>query len=274
MKNLLDINDLEKEEILEIWNMVSSSNEESLNGQVAWSFEGNGIRTRTTFLQAFKNIGLNYIELPNFLKTGESTEDLAGYMDSFYSMYVIRENNHSRLSDFATQSCKPVINAMSNKAHPCEVLSDAYYLSQEFDDLQKVRILLWGPTTNVFKSWHNLSKILELNLTHYCPPEEHFDSGNITFTSNIDSQFDIVVTDAWPTGFNNQDYTFSKDISMKLGSPILLPTPPVTVGQEISSPITEFKNFAGYEQKKCLLSVQEQIVRYYLKNVNRVTGRF
>ena len=225
MIKLLDINNLNAHDIYAIWQGVAQRPNQSLQGNIAWSFEGNGIRTRTTFLQAFENLGLSYVELPNFLKTGESVQDLAGYMDPFFSMYVIREQNHERLEAFARATKRPIINAMSAEAHPCEVLTDAYFLHTTFESIQSLRILLWGPITNVFKSWHALSKVLGLNLCHYCPTSEHIDLEFVTFIDHPIGSYDVVLTDGWPAGFSDSAYTLSESILNTLGDPILIPTP-------------------------------------------------
>lgn len=264
MPNLLDIDDFDKEDIYKIWRNVADNTTNRFDANIAWSFEGNGIRTRTTFIQAFKNLGTNYVELPNFLKTGESVQDLAGYMDSFYSMYVIRDSNHQRLKDFASATTKPVINAMSGEAHPCEVLTDAYYLSSKFESLKDARILLWGPVTNVFKSWHSLSSVLGLNITHYCPPEYHQETTGITYIDHLKESYDVVITDAWPDGFSDNKYCLSEINLREMGGPLVLPTPPVTVGRELQQPLCDTLNFVGYQQKSLLLPVQEAIVSYLL----------
>ncbi len=100
---MIEISDLCASEIEEIWGMVEKSTA-PIAGIVAWSFEGNGIRTRTSFIQAFRAVGLTHIELPNLLKGPERCEDLAGYLDPFYKLYVVRESTHERLSEFANAS--------------------------------------------------------------------------------------------------------------------------------------------------------------------------
>ncbi|MDQ2077822.1 hypothetical protein [Marinimicrobium sp. ABcell2] len=265
MIKLLDINDLKKEDIYQIWEAVSRGPSNRFVGNVAWSFEGNGIRTRTTFLQAFQRLGLPYVELPNFLKTGESVEDLAGYMDSFYSLYVIREDNHDRLAEFAAASSRPVINAMSSEAHPCEVLTDSFHLYSKYESLQKLRILLWGPPTNVFKSWHSLSRVLGLNVTQYCPAHYHNSEEGVVYSDRLEGRFDIVITDAWPTHFSDKCYSLSQEILENLGDPELLPTPPVTVGKELLFAPIKYGNFSGYSQKALLLPVQESIIAHVIE---------
>ena len=77
--NLISLSDLSPTDIRNIWRLVGEP-VEPLNGTVVWSFEGNGIRTRTTFIQAFRDLDLQFTELPNLLKTGERARDLAGYL--------------------------------------------------------------------------------------------------------------------------------------------------------------------------------------------------
>ncbi len=265
MQALLDINDLTGNAVDEIWSLLESDSSSALNGvNVAWSFEGNGIRTRTTFLQAFHDLGCRYVELPNLLKTTESVADLAGYLDPFYDIYVIRESNHQRLAQFSAHTCKPVINAMSSDAHPCEVLTDGYYLSKQFAVLQDVKILLWGPPTNVFNSWHALAQVMDLNMTHYCPGNYHTDTRCVTYVDQLKGKFDVVITDAWPAAFNDSNYSLSAEHIIELGAPLLLPTPPVTVGRELVSALQDMPSFAGYRQKALLLSVQKAIIRFCL----------
>ena len=79
---LIQINDLSAQDIRSIWSLATKPST-PVKGNVAWSFEGNGIRTRTTFIQAFRELNLSFVELPNFLKTNERVADLAGYLIRF-----------------------------------------------------------------------------------------------------------------------------------------------------------------------------------------------
>ncbi len=266
MNKLLDISDLKKEAIYQIWGEAAQNANTKFSGNIAWSFEGNGIRTRTTFLQAFQGLGLSYVELPNFLKTDESVQDLAGYMDSFYSMYVVRDNNHQRMTEFAEASTKPVINAMSSEAHPCEVLTDGYYLESKYNSLQELRILLWGPVTNVFQSWHSLSDVLNFNLTHFCPRENHKEMLGNSYVEELNGKYDVVITDGWPSGFSDNKYSLSESKLIELGSPLLLPTPPVTIGNELLFAPKNYVNFSGYAQKSLLIPVQKAIICHLLRS--------
>ncbi|MFN5130258.1 MAG: hypothetical protein ACK5DS_03365 [Burkholderiales bacterium] len=127
---------------------------------VAWSFEGNGIRTRATFIRAFRELGMQFTELPNLLKTHERVIDLAGYLDPLFDLYVIRNADHERLDAFAKASSRPVINAMSASGHPCEVLNDAFYLNSRFSNLKDVQFIANSAKVKERRLWGCINKVM------------------------------------------------------------------------------------------------------------------
>ena len=260
---LIQINDLSANDIQSIWSLAKRPIIPS-SGNVAWSFEGNGIRTRTSFIQAFRELNLSFVELPNFLKTTERAADLAGYLDPFYDIYVIRDSNHDRLTEFANASRRPVVNAMTSLGHPCEVLTDAYSIEKTIGPLSSVKVTLWGPTTNVFKSWHELVCVLGFELVHLCDAQFHETIPNVRFSETIDCSTDVLITDSWPAGLENAAWSLNSNHLDALGKPKLLPTPPFSIGREIALDPLLYKGFMGYEQKLDLLTVQKAILSYLM----------
>jgi ornithine carbamoyltransferase len=123
MKKLIDTRSITPEALERIWSLVPAVDTLADVGPVAFSFQGAGTRTRTTFLQAISHLGLRSIELPMFLDTKERAQDLAGYLDPFYSLYIVRYHDHDRMKAFSDASQRPLINAMSSLEHPCEALN-------------------------------------------------------------------------------------------------------------------------------------------------------
>lgn len=259
--NLINLTELSSGDVRSIWRLVDTPSG-ALSGTVAWSFEGNGIRTRSTFIQAFRALGLEFIELPNLLKTEERARDLAGYLDPLYEFYVIRESNHARLAEFAATSQRPVINAMSSEGHPCEVLADAYFIDTALSPIERVRICLWGPPTNVFRSWHELAGVLELDVVHVCERHFHEVKPNVTFLESPSVTSDIVITDGWPKAVDTSHSSLTKQHLVNMGNPRLLPTPPFTIGRELAFDPATYSGFTGYRQKELLAPVQAAILRY------------
>lgn len=263
--NLISLSDLSSADVRAIWSLVGDP-PKAINGKVAWSFEGYGIRTRTTFIQAFRDLGLAFTELPNFLKTPERVIDLAGYLDAFYDLYVIRESDHARLRDFATATSRPVINAMSSAAHPCEVLTDAYFVETTVKPITQARICLWGPPTNVLRSWHELAAVFGFGVVHVCHARHHTAQAHVEFIDTIPSGIDLVVTDGWPKGAEDTATPLNEAHLTAMGQPLLLPTPPFSIGLELAFDPVTYAGFVGYRQKDFLLPVQRAIVRWALRN--------
>jgi ornithine carbamoyltransferase len=259
--NLIDFTELSSADVRSIWHLVGTPSK-PLVGTVAWSFEGNGIRTRSTFIQAFRTLGLTFTELPNLLKTTERTCDLAGYLDPLYEFYVIRESNHARLAEFAAASRRPVINAMSSQGHPCEVLADAYFIDTFLSPIENTRICLWGPPTNIFRSWHELAAVLGLDVVHVCERHFHETKPNVRFSESPSITADIVITDGWPNVLEASHSSLTKHHLAEMGDPKLLPTPPFTIGRELAFDPTTYVGFTGYRQKEILVPVQAAILRY------------
>ena len=254
MNKLIDTQSLKSETIAIIWCLVSAVDTPAAAGHVAFSFQGSGTRTRTTFLQAIAHLGLNSIELPIFLDTTERAQDLAGYLDPFYSLYIIRYHDHDRMKSFSDASRRPVINAMSSLEHPCEALSDAYWFHTTVKPLDQASIVLWGPVTNVLRSWANVARACGANVRHM-----------YKVTEALPENVDLVITDGWPKKYTDQNSSLTEGCLERMGSPLLLPTPPFTIGQELDFDPVTYANFAGYEQKLYLSKVQQAIIRYVIE---------
>jgi len=253
MKNLIDTRSITPEAIERIWSLVPAVDTLADVGPVAFSFQGSGTRTRTTFLQALSDLGLRSIELPMFLDTKERAQDLAGYLDPFYALYIVRYQDHDRMQAFADASKRPVINAMSSLEHPCEALSDAYWFHTTVKPLDPASIVLWGPPTNVLRSWANVAGACGANVTLL-----------EKVVGALPEKVDLVVTDGWPHQHTDRSSSLTEGHLEQMGLPLLLPTPPFTIGEELDFDPTTYANFAGYDQKYYLLKVQKAIIRYVM----------
>jgi len=105
---------------------------------------------------------MQFTELPNLLKTHERVIDLAGYLDPLFDLYVIRNADHERLEAFAKASSRPVINAMSASGHPCEVLTDAFYLNSRFSSLKHVQFIANSAKVKERRLWGCINKDIKV----------------------------------------------------------------------------------------------------------------
>ena len=249
MEGLVTTHTLSREDLESIFRCVVVRTRLCGSMKVACSFQGTGTRTRTTFMQALSQLGLSHVDLPVFLDTSENLRDLAGYLDVYYDLYVIRYRDHERLSEFNSYSKRPVINAMSCLEHPCEAIADAYWFQTKVKGLKGATVVLWGPLTNVLRSWRNVATA--------AGAEAHV----VLDPAVLPPQVDLVVTDGFPEPNADAPLTgLSLAHLEKMGTPMLLPTPPFTVGRELLFDPLEYARFSGYAQKRYLLDVQKAII--------------
>ena len=171
-----------------------------------------------------------------------------------------------RLTEFAAATQRPVINAMSGEGHPCEVLADAYFIHTQLLPVDRARICLWGPPTNVLRSWHELAAVMDFSITHVCDKRFHEARPNVQFQEMEPAIVDILITDGWPGEVQAEAWSLTQAHLARMGGPKLLPTPPFSVGRELSFDPLAYSGFVGYAQKQFLLPVQKAILRYALGN--------
>jgi ornithine carbamoyltransferase len=116
----------------------------------------------------------------------------------------------------------------------------------------------------VFKSWYELAGVLGFELVHLCDAKFHENLVHVRFSESIDDSTDVLITDAWPTGFENPTWSLRSNHLDAMGQPKLLPTPPFSIGREIALDPLLYKGFMGYEQKFDLLTVQKAILSYLM----------
>lgn len=154
-KDLLSIADLSKEEI---YNFFLRSKEflPILKGKIlALVFEKPSLRTRVTFEVAIHQLGGSPIYLgPTEIGLGkrEAVKDVARNLSLWVSGIIARVFSHSVLQELAQESSVPVINALSDLEHPCQVLSDFLTIYEISKNLAGIKIAWIGDGNNVCHS--------------------------------------------------------------------------------------------------------------------------
>lgn len=275
-KEIITINDLLPAEIEQVFDLADRSDSlafpRSAGLTACTSFEGNSIRTRATFVKALADLGITPVEVPNLLKTGEDMRHLAGYMDSWMDLYILRDRDHERMAAFAAASVKPVINAMTGLAHPCEVLADLYSIQKEKGDVRRLRYCVLGPPTNVLMSWQRIGQVMGLDMIHVLPPgtAPEMPPGSSVTHHKADglTGADVILTDAWPQGFFDPSLQLTlADLAAAKPDAWVIPCPPFNVAQEIHADVIDSHYFAGYAQKRYLYHVQKALITFALKEL-------
>jgi ornithine carbamoyltransferase len=137
---------------------------------VALLFERPSLRTRAAYEVALMHLGGRALAFDNPLGGRESVSDIARTLSHLVSAIVARVRSHESLSELAREACVPVVNALSDREHPVEVLADALTLRERWGDLAGRRLAYLGDGNNVCHSLLLLAPLLGLELAVASPP--------------------------------------------------------------------------------------------------------
>lgn len=270
MKNLIRLADLQLGEVYEIFNIadeISSGKYDGfLNGKSAiLFFPTSSIRTRVTFEKGIYLFGGQSVLFPNdALDKKEDLRDVCGYLNNWADIVIIRHKEIRLIEKFAEYSKIPVINAMTDRNHPCEILADMYSLSKIRDDFIKDNYLFCGKNGNVGLTWKEASRIMGFELSQCCGIG--YEMENVKVYHDIKTAIsgkDIICTDSLSAEEvkDFKDCQVTKEVmDMANKNAVLNPCPPFYRGEEVSDDAIQSEYFAGYGFKKNLLVIQQAIM--------------
>ncbi|MBQ8199668.1 MAG: peptide transporter [Lachnospiraceae bacterium] len=274
MNHFIKLTDYTASDIYDLFNMADEvcqgKHANALKGKsVVLFFPASSIRTRVTFEKGIYLLGGQPILFPT--ETPDKKEDLkdvCGYLNNWADMIIVRHKDIQVVEQLAKYSEVPVINAMTDVNHPCEILTDMYALSKIRKDFTKDNYLYVGKCGNIGLSWKAASEIMGFSLEQCCG--NGYEIEGIKTYDNINDAIvgkDIVCTDSLPGNvlpdFKNCQVTKEiMDFANK--GAILNPCPPFYRGEEVSEDVIDSEYFVGYEFKKRLLEVQQAVMLYCL----------
>ncbi|MFG6339854.1 MAG: peptide transporter [Lachnospiraceae bacterium] len=277
MKNLLRLTDLQASDIYEIFHIVDDINAGKYDGflrekSVALFFPAASIRTRVTFEKGIWLFGGQPILFPgDALDKREVTRDVFGYLNNWADLVIIRHKDIRLLEEAAKYADVPIINAMTDVNHPCEILSDLYSLSKSREDFIHDQYLFCGKNGNIGLAWKEASEVLGFELSQCCGAGYEMDG--VQVFHEIETAVrgkDIICTDSLTTeeldDFKGCQVT-REVMDMANKNAVLNPCPPFYRGEEVSADAIESEYFVGYAFKKNLLVVQQAVMVWCLKNL-------
>ncbi len=274
MKDMIRLTDYKADDIYDIFQLTDEVRQgkyqDFLKGKSAiLFFPGSSIRTRVTFEKGIYLLGGQPILFPTeTLDKKEDLRDVCGYLNHWADIVIARHKDIHLLEKMAEYLEVPVLNAMTDVNHPCEMLTDMYALSKIRKDFTKDRFLFVGGKGNIGLAWQEASRVMGFEFEQCCGQGYEMD-GLVSYNNIYDAVKgkDIVCTDSLPasalTDFKECQVTTA---AMKMANEgaILNPCPPFYRGEEVSKEVMESKYFVGYEFKKYLLEVQQAIIIYCL----------
>ena len=180
---------------------------------LAMIFEKNSTRTRFSFDAAIRQLGGSGIISTSAdmqLGRGETIEDTAKVLSRMVDAVMIRANHHEDVELFAQNATIPVINGLTDKSHPCQILADILTFEEHRGPITGKTIAWVGDGNNVCSSFIHAAPKLGFKLNIACPAAYHPDlydlaraaeqQGRIEMTEDPREAVrgaDCVVTDTW-----------------------------------------------------------------------------
>lgn len=221
VKDFISLADFSQEEIVAFLDLADNLKAKQrkriphrlLEGKtLAMIFEKPSLRTRVTFHTGMFQLGGDSVLIETTLGARESVPDVARNLARWVDGIMARTFRHSDVIQLAEYANVPVINALTDLLHPCQILADAQAIREHKGrDLSSLKLAFVGDGNNVFHSWAHFASKVPINLTLVCPPGyepsekivEHarsMASGQIEITHDVESgvkDADAVYTDVW-----------------------------------------------------------------------------
>ena len=219
IKNFINFDDLSLNDLQGIIDQAISLKKLHKSGQIndslknktlAMIFDKSSTRTRVSFEAGMTQLGgqsLFLSEKDIQLGRGEPITDSAIVISSMVDAVMLRLSSHEDIIEFSKHSSKPVINALSDESHPCQILADLMTFQEIKGSIKNKKIAWIGDGCNVCQTYMQAAGIFDFELSiatpqGYEPTEIFIDKykKNINFFSDplaACKDADIVVTDVW-----------------------------------------------------------------------------
>ena len=260
---------------------------------VGMIFAKSSTRTRVSFEVGIRELGGFSIFLDQNdlqLGRGETIADTAKVLSRYLHAVVIRTYSHDDVIEFAKFANIPVINALTDKFHPCQILTDLFTIYEYSERVEGIKVAYLGDcASNVANSLIIAAKRAGMNLV-LSSPEQYMPDKDIMLDSNIGKgvvqweedpfkaveNADYIYTDVWVSmGFESEakqrlktlkPYAVTKDI-VDAASPNvrIMHCLPAHRGEEISAEVIDSHASIVFDQAENRLHVQKAILTMLMK---------
>ncbi|WP_396595165.1 ornithine carbamoyltransferase [Brevundimonas sp. R86498] len=252
---------------------------------LAMIFEKNSTRTRFSFDAAIRQLGGAAI-IANAgdmqLGRGEPVEDTARVLSRMVDAVMIRANSHEDVERFAQASTVPVINGLTDRSHPCQILADIVTIEEQLGPIAGKTLAWIGDGNNVCHSFIHAAPLLGFHLNVACPADYHPDLRDlargghaVTLTSDPRDAVrgaEVVITDTW-VSMGDSDYEarlaafehYSVDQAlMDLADPaaIFLHCLPAHRGEEVTDAVIDGPRSVVWDEAENRIHAQKAVLAW------------
>ena len=281
--NFFNISDLTIDQINKIL-FISNNSKILQNKNIGLLFEKYSTRTRLSFSVGIHNMGGNCVDLRFSelnISREESFEDTFRAFNCYLDGLIYRTTDHQKLITASQYFDKPIINALSDVSHPCQILSDLLTLKEHFGSLD-VHILWMGDMNNVTYSLVEAANLIEEIKLTICSPEQISSkidwkmNSNIEVVSSVESidlgSVNCVMTDVF-ISMNDKDsdekisllkpYCVTSELMTKTASDsIFMHCLPAKVGLEVSEEVFRSSKSIVWKQAYNRMVAQQKLLQF------------
>lgn len=296
-KDILTLLDLEKDDFDDLFKRAAELKarykkgiiDTTLRGKtLGLIFDKHSTRTRLSFEAAMAQLGGASIFISSRdtqMARAEPVRDTARVLSRYLDGLVIRTYSQDLLNEFADFATIPVINALTDLYHPCQVLSDIMTVIEHKKSYQDVKFAWIGDGNNVSHSWINAAAVLGLNLVLACPegyfPDEKImknalarNCGGINVTTDPQEAVQdagVIYTDVWASMGKEGESGARKGAfaAFQINSALMEKAPkdaivmhclPAHRGEEISNEVLEGPRSVVWDQSENKLHLHKAVL--------------
>lgn len=257
---------------------------------LAMVFEKNSTRTRASFDIAMRQLGGSALILDSGtsqLGRGESVADTARVLSRMCDAIMLRTDDHAKIEEMARYATVPVINGLTDRSHPCQIVADLLTIIEQGMPLPGLELAWFGDGNNVLHSILEAAGLMKFNVRVATPagfePESEFvemaRAGGATVTLTRDaaqaaSGADIVVTDTWVSmGQENAQNKLDAMAPYRVNEALMakakpsarfLHCLPAHIGDEVTEQIFESPQSVVFDEAENRIHAQKSILLWSL----------
>ncbi|WP_373020850.1 ornithine carbamoyltransferase [Thiomicrorhabdus sp.] len=260
------------------------------NKTLAMIFEKSSTRTRISFEAGMTQLGGHALFLSSNdtqLGRGEPIEDSARVISSMVDGIMIRTFEHEIVETMAQYSSAPIINALTDDFHPCQLLADMQTYHEHRGSIQGKTVVWVGDGNNMCHSYINAAKQYDFNLRIACP--EGYDPKQELVEANSDrveivrnpmdaaQGADLIVTDVWASMGQEEeqklrekafaDYQVNAALMQQADQDALfMHCLPAHRGEEVSAEVIDAKDSVVWDEAENRLHAQKALLEFLMAN--------
>ncbi|MCB2048644.1 MAG: ornithine carbamoyltransferase [Novosphingobium sp.] len=269
------------------WPKGKADTDRPLDGRVlAMIFEKNSTRTRVSFDMAMRQLGGTSLIMEassTQLGRGESIADTARVLSRMVDAIMVRTDDHAKAEEMARHASVPVINGLTDRSHPCQIVADLLTVVEHGKALPGLEVAWLGDGNNVLNSILEAAGLMKFNVRAATPqgydPDDEFvgaaraAGATVTLTRDAVEAVrgaDVVVTDTWIS--MGQDHASEKLAAMepyRVDSALMahakpdamfLHCLPAHIGDEVTEEVFESAQSAVFDEAENRLHAQKSIL--------------